>query len=341
MTPEYQPQIQPRYSFVIPLFNEEEVFGELVQRLDQLVDKIGEPCEVVLVDDGSSDSTPSLMEQAALNDPKYHCVFLSRNYGHQVAISAGLEYATAEAAVMILDGDLQDPPEMFFEFRQALEQGYDVAYGIRKKRKEGGLKRLLYFLFYRLLSRISNSPINLDSGDFSMLSRRLVDILVRMPEQSRFVRGMRSWAGFGQIGVEYEREARAAGAPKYTFKKLWNLAYEGIFNFSVFPIKLMSILGLFCVSISVIYFAQTLIKKFWLGGDVPIGFTALLFMIVLFGGVQLLFLGIIGEYVYRIFFQVKNRPIFLVRKRVFNGQLIDHPAPEKQIRSRSIPELPD
>lgn len=269
--------------------------------------------EVVLIDDGSRDNTAQLMQQLALADERYHCVFLARNYGHQIALTAGMAAAKGTEALFIIDGDLQDPPELLTEFYAKFKEGYDVVYAVRKKRKEGFFKKTAYFLFYRFMKSISYVDIPLDSGDFSLISRRVANVLNQMPEESRFIRGMRSWIGFKQIGVEYERDARVAGEAKYTFKMLRRLAYNGIFNFSEFPIKFVTNMGMLSIGIAVLYFIQTLIKKYFFGG-VPQGFTALLFTIILFGGIQLIGLGLIGEYVLRIFFQSKGRPLYIVRE---------------------------
>ncbi len=271
--------------------------------------------EVVLIDDGSRDNTAVLMQQLALTDDRYHCVFLARNYGHQIALTAGMAAAKGSEALFIIDGDLQDPPELLDEFYAKFQEGYDVVYAVRKKRKEGAFKKTAYFLFYRFMKSISYVDIPLDSGDFSLISRRVANVLNQMPEESRFIRGMRSWIGFKQIGVEYERDARVAGDAKYTFKMLRKLAYNGIFNFSEFPIKFLTNLGMFSIGIAFLYFIQTLIKKYFFGG-VPEGFTALLFTIILFGGIQLIGMGLIGEYVLRIFFQSKGRPLYIVRETI-------------------------
>ena len=307
-------------TYVVPLFNEEEVFQTLINRLNGFSQTVKKSHEFLLVDDGSSDRTGYLMEQLAMSNHKYHAIFLSRNFGHQYAISAGLKYARGREAVMILDGDLQDPPEIFQAFYSALQEGYDVVYGVRTKRKESKLKRIAYYLFYRLLNIISSTPIFLDSGDFSLISRRVVDIINKMPENSRFIRGMRAWAGFRQKGIPYEREKRFAGQPKYTFRKLFRLAYDGVFNFSFFPIKFLSASGFFCIGSSIGYFLITVFRKYYYD-DVPTGFTALLFVTIFFGGIQLLSIGIIGEYVFRIFQQVKGRPLFLVKSRIQNGSI--------------------
>jgi len=308
-------------SYVIPLFNEALVFDKLIERLDNLMNKTDLQIEVVLVDDGSSDGTALKMRQLALADARFHCVFLSRNFGHQFALTAGLSVAQATEAVLILDGDLQDPPELITEFYTYYQKGYDVIFGIRKKRKEGILKRFAYYLFYRIMRSISYTDIPLDSGDFSMISRRALNVLNQMPEQSRFVRGMRTWIGFKQIGVEYERQGRHAGESKYSFSMLRKLAYNGIFNFSELPIKFIGYLGVLTISIALLFLAITIFKKMYYH-SVPEGFTALLFTIILFSGVQLLSLSIIGSYILRIFFQVKNRPNFIIQEQIINKQLI-------------------
>lgn len=308
-------------SFIIPLYNEEAVFDTLIKRLRTFSASLSITHEFILIDDGSRDSTSLLMHELAVHDTTYQCIFLSRNFGHQYAVSAGLRFARATEVAMILDGDLQDPPELFQALYEKHIEGFDVVYGVRRKRKEGWIKKLGYFLFYRFLKWVSDSPMYLDSGDFSLISMRVVAILNNMPEGSRFLRGMRSWVGFKQTGIEYEREKRAAGDPKYTFKKLFQLAYDGIFNFSFFPIKFLTYSGVTCTVVSFMYFMITLVRRV-IYDDVPVGFTALLFMIILFGGIQLLSIGIIGEYVFRTFNQVKGRPLFIVKNRIVNGEVV-------------------
>lgn len=303
----------PVISIVAPLYNEQEALPLLVARLNALMDSTNLSIEVVLVDDGSRDKTPMLMQQLALSDARYSCVFLSRNHGHQLALTAGLSVAIGSEAIMVIDGDLQDPPELLTEFYAKMQEGYDVVYAVRKKRKEGVVKKSAYFLFYRLMKSISYIEIPLDSGDFSLISRRVVDILNKMPEESRYIRGMRSWIGFKQVGVEYERSERAAGEAKYDFRMLFKLAYNGIFNFSEFPIKFVTSIGFGAIVLALVYFVITLIKKIT-QDTVPEGFIALLFVIVLFSGIQLIALGLIGEYVLRIFFQSKNRPLFIIKQ---------------------------
>jgi len=311
-----------KVAFVVPLYNESAVYHTLIERLNKIMDSSTLSMKVIFVDDGSKDNTSELMAQTALQDDRYVCVFLSRNYGHQIALSAGLREANGEDAVMILDGDLQDPPELILEFHEYLKKGYDVVYAVRKKRKEGFIKKAAYYFFYRIMRHMAAIHIPLDSGDFSMLSKRVVKALNDMPEESRYLRGMRSWVGFRQIGVEYERQERAAGSSKYSMRMLVRLAYNGIFNFSEYPIKFIKRMGYLSILIGLVYFSTVVIKKyFW--GTVPEGFTSTVFIIIMFSGVQLIALGIIGEYVSRIFFQVKNRPLFIVRDKISDKKYVD------------------
>lgn len=307
----------PEISIVVPLYNESETFPFLIKRLLAVVESVSYPVEIVLVDDGSKDSTSQLMQALSLSDHRFQSVFLSRNFGHQLALSAGFKHAQGTEAIFVIDGDLQDPPELLDEFYQTFKHGYDVIYAIRKKRQENFIKKLCYFLFYRIQRKLTLVDIPLDSGDFSLVSRRVIDILNLMPEESRFIRGLRTWIGFKQIGIEYDRESRAAGESKYSLKQLIKLAYNGIFNFSELPIKFITNIGLASISISIIYLVVTLYKKL-VDNTVPEGFTALIFAIVLFSGVQMISLGIIGEYVIRIFFQGKERPLFVVKHTIIN-----------------------
>lgn len=313
--------IAPQVNIVVPLFNEEEVFNQLVQRLKDLMDSSQLSISVLMVDDGSRDSTPQLMENLSVSDSRFTSVFLSRNFGHQLALSAVLSCVDATEVVFIIDGDLQDPPELLEEFYGYYKNGYEVVYAIRTKRKESFIKKIGYNSFYKILKRISYIEIPLDSGDFSLVSRRVVDELNKMKEESRFIRGMRSWVGFKQIGVAYERENRQAGDSKYPFIKLLKLGLNGIFNFSEFPVKLISTLGILTIMVSLLYLTHTIIKQLFFG-VVPEGFTGIIFVVSLFGGVQLLSIGILGEYILRIFFQVKERPLFVIEKQIKNGEVI-------------------
>lgn len=312
----------PSVSIVAPLYNEEESIHQLVDRLNKLMDNSQLTIEVVLVDDGSKDNTPEIMHALALSDSRYQCVFLSRNFGHQLALSAGLTAVRATEAIMVIDGDLQDPPELLTEFYELYKKGFDVVYAVRKNRKEGFLLTTMFKWYYRIQKKVTNVDMALDSGDFALLSRRVVDIMNSLPEESRYLRGLRSWIGFKQIGYEYDRPERVSGETKYPLSKRIKIAMNGIFNFSELPIKLITQLGMFTILISLSYFGYTLFKKFVLNAPVVEGFTGLLFTIILFSGVQLVSLGVIGEYVLRIFFQIKQRPLFIIKHKIVEKQIV-------------------
>ena len=213
----------PQVSFVIPLYNEESNLGALVDRLIQVIESSDLAIDVVLIDDGSRDRSREILQSLALQDSRFHVILLSKNHGHQLALTAGLSVARGTEGVFVLDGDLQDPPELLATFYAKFKEGYDVVYAVREKRKEVFYKRWAYFIFYRILKKIANVDIPLDSGDFSFISRRVVHVLNQMPEESRFLRGMRSWVGFNQVGILYDREPRNSGNSKYSFLKLLNL----------------------------------------------------------------------------------------------------------------------
>jgi len=314
------PVFTPEVSFVIPVYNEESNLPMLVDRIVKIMDNSPIHLEAVLVDDGSRDNSRQILQQLAISDSRFHVVLLSRNHGHQLALTAGLSVARGSEGVFVLDGDLQDPPELLDIFYSKHKEGYDVVYAIREKRKEVFYKRFAYFIFYRILKKIANIEIPLDSGDFSFISRRVVDVLNKMPEESRFIRGMRTWIGFKQIGIAYDRQERASGDSKYSFGKLVQLALNGIYNFSEFPVKFVMILGGLAISSSVLYLISVIIKKMFFDQVIE-GFTALLFVVILFGGIQLLAIGILGEYILRIFFQSKSRPNFIIETEIFDGKV--------------------
>lgn len=311
-------------SILVPLFNEEQGVLRIIDRLDQLIASSTEQLQVLFVDDGSNDDTAALLVKGIEGKPNYSALFLSRNFGHPQALSAGLQELgnIATDAVFIIDGDLQDPPELLPEFVKKFREGNDVVYGIRKKRKEGLLKRICYRWYYRLQQRFVSINMPLDAGDFSLLSQKVVLLINSLPEESRYLRGLRSWVGFKQAGIEYERDERLDGKSKYSLGALFKLAFNGIFNFSQLPIRFITVMGMVSICLALVYLAITLFKKL-VYGSVPEGFTALIFAIVLFSGVQLVSLGIIGQYVVRIFFQVKQRPLFIVKSKIINGQQVN------------------
>jgi dolichol-phosphate mannosyltransferase len=310
----------PEINIIVPLFNEEVIFDTLIERLTKLMHDFEPSIEVILVDDGSNDNTAEKMKQLALNDPRFHAIILSRNFGQQLAFQAGLQAVNANEAILLIDGDLQDPPELINQFYTHLKEGYDVVYAVRRSRKSSVILKFSYWLFYRIMRKFSYIDIPLDSSNFSLMSRRVVDHINSMPEESRYLSGLRTWVGFKQKSVPFDREERKSGTSKYGWGKLVSLALTGIFNFSKYPIRFTMSLGVLAFTTSLIYFGITLYKKIFIG-DVPIGFTALLFTIIAFGGLQLIAIGVIGEYVLRIFFQVKNRPLFIVKERIRNGKI--------------------
>jgi len=311
-------------TILIPLYNEYEVLPLLVERLDKFIEDSPLNLKILLVDDGSTDQSAAYISNSITNKAHYSVIFLSRNFGHSMAITAGFRNISSECdAVFLMDADLQDPPELLPLFVEKMKEGFDVIYGIRKKRKEGILKRTCYKIYYRLLKKFSNIQMPLDAGDFSLIHYRVVKHIGLFPEQSRYMRGLRSWVGFKQTGLLYDRDSRKGGGQsKYSITSLFRLAFNGIFNFSELPVRFIGLLGFVSVFTALIYLGITVYKKL-VFGTVPEGFTALIFAIVLFSGVQLLSLGIIGEYILRIFFQVKERPLYIIKSRIVNGKKVD------------------
>jgi dolichol-phosphate mannosyltransferase len=273
----------------------------------------GGPHEIVLADDGSSDSTLALLEKAAKKDDRLVVVALSRNFGHQTALTAALDHVTGDVAVL-MDGDLQDPPEAVPTLLDAYRQGYDVVYVRRVNRKESWWLRVCYHLFYRILAALSSTQLPLDAGDFGLVSRRVIQEMRRMPEHQRYLRGLRTWVGFRQIGIPIERSARHAGQPKYSPIKLLMLAFDGIFAFSTVPLRAAAILGLGAILLSVLFSLYALYVRIFLHS--PQGFTATILIITFLSGMNLFFLGVIGEYVGRIYEETKGRPHYIVEKVV-------------------------
>ena len=306
-------------SIVIPVLNEERNVPELVRRIRHVVGPLGASFEIIFADDGSTDRTPEILHALHAEDDRIKVVHLARNFGHQAAISAGLR-ATAGDAVVVMDGDLQDSPEMIPAFLERWQAGYDVVYAIRGRRAASWPKRVGYVVFYRLLARISQIEIPLDSGDFSLMSRRVVDVLNAMPERTRFVRGMRSWAGFRQIGVEHVRGPRFAGKTKYTYRRLLRLALDGFFAFSYRPLQLASLFGV-AVSTFALALAAGLVVLKLTHGIPLVGWTSLMVAVLFMGGVQLICVGILGEYVGRIYEESRGRPPYLVARIVGKTQL--------------------
>jgi dolichol-phosphate mannosyltransferase len=305
-------------SVVIPCFNESEVLPLLRQRLTASLDGLGVEWEAVFIDDGSVDDTWDQLSQMHGCDRRFKAIAFSRNFGHQTAVAAGLAHARGEV-VAVLDADLQDPPELLAECLEHWRQGDDVVYCVRKTRKESPPKRLAYAAFYRLLRSLSDVQIPFDSGDFCVMDRRVVDVVVRMPERHLFMRGMRAWAGFRQRALPYDRPARAAGETKYPLVKLLRLASDGIFSFTVIPLRLAAWLGAFsilgCAAVAGFVLAWRLLGFRFMGhmqSELP-GWAGIILLLVVIGSMQMTFLGIIGEYIGRIYEEIKGRPRWVVR----------------------------
>jgi len=304
-----------RLSVAIPVHNEESVLPELLLRLRKVLEGLpGGPHEIVFVDDGSTDRTFEMLCEAAREDSRIIAISLSRNFGHQAAISAALDHASGDA-VVIMDGDLQDVPEVIPQFLDKFSEGFDVVYAQRVRRKEPLLLRICYFVFYRMMATLSDIRLPLDSGDFGLMSRRVVDQVRRMPEHHRYLRGMRSWVGFRQVGIPVERAERHSGKSKYSMMRLMKLAADGIFAFSIVPIRAAALLGAFVMLLSLLYVCFALYAKLFLHKS-PQGFTALLIAVTFLSGIVLFFLGIIGEYVGRIYEETKARPQYLISQMV-------------------------
>ncbi len=303
-------------SIVIPVYNESEGIDELYRRTMTAISSFSDSFELICVDDGSEDTSLSQLIDYHKQDPRFKVISLSRNFGHQSAVLAGLSVAKGDY-IGIMDGDLQDPPEIFERFYHKMKEGFDVVYAVRKKRKEGLVKKFAYWLYYRLLAKMSDTNIPLDSGDFCMMSRRVLDKMLTMQEQSLYLRGIRAWVGYPQAGLEYERAERFAGEPKYDFKQLFRLAYNGMFSFSSLPVRVMRRLGYFTLIFSFLYFLKILISYF-LYNDAPQGFTTLALAIFFFSGVQLISIGVLGEYVYRTYNESRERPLFIIKDKYLN-----------------------
>lgn len=303
--------MKPTYTIIAPVFNEVESLDILYERISQVMDTTGEPWELVLVDDGSTDGSTDKMRILAQKDNRVRPVIFARNFGHQIAVTAGLDYARGDA-VVIIDADLQDPPEVILDLIAKWREGFEVVYAVRTERVgETWFKKFTASLFYRLIFRITDVKIPLDTGDFRLLDRKVVDVMCSMRERHRFLRGMAAWVGFTQTGVGYKREARFAGATKYPFKKMFKLALNAITGFSYFPLQLATYVGFIAAGISAIAIPLVVIARL-MGNGTFLGQATTLIAVLFLGGVQLICLGILGEYIGRIYDEVKGRPLYIV-----------------------------
>jgi len=304
----------PRYSIIAPCFNEEGVLHELHRRMREVLDQTGESWELVLVNDGSRDRTSEIMRELYAADPRVKVVDFARNFGHQIAVTAGLDYAQGDA-VVIIDADLQDPPEVILEMIDRWKEGYEVVYAVRTERKgETWFKEFTAKLFYRIIYRITDVDIPLDTGDFRLMDRKVVEAMKQMREQHRFIRGMTSWVGFRQTGVYYAREERYAGETHYPFRKMFKFALDAITSFSYAPLQLATYLGFIIAGLSALAARLVIFARLFMGTTPFRGQATTLVTVLFLGGVQLITLGIIGEYLGRLYDEVKGRPLYVVRE---------------------------
>ena len=304
---------KPNISVVAPIFNERESLQEFYRRVREALDTTGDSWELVPVDDGSTDRTGELLSALAKQDNRVRPVIFARNFGHQLAVTAGLDYARGDA-VVIIDADLQDPPELIPEMLAKWKEGYEVVFAIREEREGESLFKLATAsLFYRLIYRITDVDIPLDTGDFRLLDRKVVDVLCRMRERHRFLRGMSVWVGFKQTGVKYRRAARFAGTTKYPFRKMFKFAWDAVTSFSYLPLQIAMYLGFIAAGLSIVAIPIVAIMRL-AGSQAFVGQATTLIAVLFLGGVQLISLGILGEYIGRLYDEAKGRPLYIVRE---------------------------
>ncbi len=315
-------------SVVVPCFNEEDGIGECHHRLSQVLRGFARPYEIVYVNDGSRDRTFDLLQDIHATDANITVVELSRNFGHQAAVSAGMEIASGQA-VVIIDADMQDPPEVIAKMMEIWRQGYEVVYGVRDSRVgESGFKLWTAKLFYRFINALSDVEIPLDTGDFRLLDRKAVDAMLRLPERHRLLRGMCSWIGFRQYGLKYDRAARFAGTTKYPFRKMLNLAMDGIASFSTVPLRILALIGFATAAHALLGVLYSLFVRIFTHNWVS-GWATLFIAMLLMGGLQMISIGIVGEYVGRIYTEAKQRPLYLARSVLQRRATAVKQAPER------------
>ena len=302
------------YSIIIPIFNEQNTLAELHDRLVKVAASFDRPWEVIFIDDGSRDESFTMLKSIHERDPRFKVVRLSRNFGHQVAISAGLDMASGDA-VILMDGDLQDPPELLPELIARWKEGFDVVYTVKRSRQEPRLKRAAFMAFYRILHALSTIKIPMDAGNFSLMDKKVVTVFHEMPERNRYISGMRAWAGFRQTGVTFDREPRFAGKPQMSLRRLIELALDGIFSFSNVPLRMAVYLGLFVALASFAGGLYVLYAKLFTDKAL-LGWSSTILSVLFVGGMILLTLGVIGEYISRIYEEVKNRPLYVIREKI-------------------------
>ena len=302
--------MQPKYSFIVPLYNEEDTLHEMYRRVRAVADRMDGTVELILVNDGSRDRSLQIIQKLHRQDPSVCYLSFARNFGHQIAVTAGLHFARGEA-VVILDADLQDPPELIPDMVEQWRQGYQVVYARRIKRhRESWFKRLTAYIFYRLLNSVAEINIPTDTGDFCLMDRQVVDLLNAMPEQNRYIRGLRSWIGFRQIAIPFERDHRFAGDVKYTFYKSFGLAINSLISFSKVPLRISTYLGLLAAAFAIFMSVLVLYWRLTATNSPLTGFATIAIAVFFLASVQLICIGILGEYVGRIYEEVKARPLY-------------------------------
>jgi dolichol-phosphate mannosyltransferase len=302
---------KPIFSIIAPIYNELENIPELFPRVRDVMDQTGEPWELILVDDGSSDGSTEAIRMIAENDARVRPVIFARNFGHQIAVTAGMDYSRGDA-VVIIDADLQDPPEVILDLINKWREGYEVVYAVREEREgESWFKKVSASFFYRLIFRITDVKIPLDTGDFRLMDKKVISVMRQMPERHRFLRGMSAWVGFKQVGVSYKRKPRYAGETKYPFKKMLKLALNAITSFSYFPLQLATIIGFIAAGLSVLAIPIVAILRLTTGTAL-LGQATTIIIVLFLGGVQLISLGVMGEYIGRIYDEAKGRPLYIV-----------------------------
>jgi polyisoprenyl-phosphate glycosyltransferase len=302
---------KPTFTIIAPIYNELENIPELYPRMREVMDRTGEAWELILVDDGSTDGSTTLIRKLAENDPRVRPVIFARNFGHQIAVTAGVDFARGDA-VIIIDADLQDPPEVILDLIAKWREGYEVVYAVREERQgESWFKKTTASLFYRMIYRITDVDIPMDAGDFRLMDRKVVEVMKHMREKHRFLRGMSAWVGFKQVGVSYKRQPRFAGETKYPLNKMIKLALNAVTSFSYFPLQLATYMGFIAAGLSVLAIPIIVVLRLTTGTAL-FGQATTLIIVLFLGGLQLISLGVIGEYIGRIYDEAKGRPLYIV-----------------------------
>jgi dolichol-phosphate mannosyltransferase len=305
----------PKISVIVPIYNEEDTLPELYRRLILVLSNLSESYEIIFVNDGSRDCSLQIMEGFSAQNSSIKILDLSRNFGLQTAYSAGIDHSSGEA-VVLMDGDLQDPPEMIPRLLEKLREGLDVVYAVKIKRQENLLKRLAFAAFYRILRNLASVDMPLDAGSFSIINRKIADIFKSLPEHNRLVSGIRAWVGFCQTGIPFERGSRYCGPPRQTFFKLVKMAMDGLFSFSMIPVRIATILGFGVFGLALLAIVVIALLKIFTNIIPVLDLPFLIIVVMFFGGIQLIFIGVLGEYICRIFDEVKNRPLYLVKGKI-------------------------